>query len=393
MSSQGLIWPSQFAWHGTSAIATTDEVDALLKQGVPVAIGVSGGKDSSAVALAVSAHLKTIGHRGPRVLIHADLGRVEWRQSLPACERLADRLGLELIVVRRTAGDLLTRWRQRWDNNLRRYAALECVKLILPWSTASMRFCTSELKTSVIRRELVRRFAGHTIVSVAGVRREESAARSTAKTSVHQPLLASATYGTDGYDWLPIAHWNRSDVLEYLSCESFELHEAYTVYGSSRVSCAFCILAARQDLHAAARCADNHEIYRELAALEIESTFPFQERQWLCDIAPHLLDEALRRSVLDGKARAALREQAERRVPKDLLFQKGWPTRMPTNAEARVLAEVRVEVAAVVGAEVRYTCAESVETRYAELMARKQLKGSSGDESAIGRGSSVLSGA
>lgn len=393
MSPQGPIWPSQFAWHSTSAIATTAEVDALLNEGAPVAIGVSGGKDSSAVALAVNAHLKAIGHRGPQVLIHADLGRVEWKQSLPACQRLADRLGLELIVVRRTAGDLLTRWRQRWNNNVRRYAELECVKLILPWSTASMRFCTSELKTSVIRRELVRRFAARTIVSVTGLRREESTARSTVKTSVHQPLLASATYDTDGFDWHPIAHWNRSDVFEYLSRQSFELHDAYRLYGSSRVSCVFCILAARQDLSAAARCPDNHEIYRTLAALEIESTFAFQERQWLCDIAPHLLDEGLRQRGLDAKARATRREQSERRIPQDLLFEKGWPTRMPTTAEARVLAGIRVEVAAAVGIEVRYTRAESVEARYAELLARKQSKGKSGDEPAVERAANILSSA
>src|SRR5581483_2926625 len=99
-------------------------------------------------------------HRGPRVLIHSDLGRVEWGDSLPQCERLAAHLGLELIVVRRQAGGLMERWQTRWANNVARCAALECVKLILPWSTASMRFCTSELKTAIICRELVQRFPG-----------------------------------------------------------------------------------------------------------------------------------------------------------------------------------------------------------------------------------------
>ena len=37
-------------------------------------------------------HLDRIGHTGPRLLIHADLGSVEWRDSLPTCERLAARL-------------------------------------------------------------------------------------------------------------------------------------------------------------------------------------------------------------------------------------------------------------------------------------------------------------
>ena len=43
------------------------------------------------------------------------------------------------IVVRRAAGDMMDRWLKRWSNNLARYVNLNCVKLILPWSTPSMR--------------------------------------------------------------------------------------------------------------------------------------------------------------------------------------------------------------------------------------------------------------
>ncbi len=82
-------------------VTTTSEVDALLDQNAVVAIGVSGGKDSFACALAVARHLDLVGHTGPRVLVHADLGRVEWKDSGPACERLAAHLGWELVTVRR----------------------------------------------------------------------------------------------------------------------------------------------------------------------------------------------------------------------------------------------------------------------------------------------------
>lgn len=143
---------------GNRTVATTAEVDSALKAKCAVAIGVSGGKDSAAAALRVIDYLDALEHQGPRILIHSHLGRVEWPQSLPTCERLAERLRLVLIVVRREAGDLLDRWRVRWVNNVRRYADLSCVKLILPWSTASMRFCTSEMKTAIIGRDLVRRF-------------------------------------------------------------------------------------------------------------------------------------------------------------------------------------------------------------------------------------------
>lgn len=125
--------------HQQYQVSTTDEVDAMLAAGAVVAIGVSGGKDSQATAIRLARHLDDIGHSGTRVLIHSDLGRVEWKDSLPVCERLAKRLGMKLIVVRRSAGDMMDRWLTRWENNVSRYANLECVKLILPWSTPSMR--------------------------------------------------------------------------------------------------------------------------------------------------------------------------------------------------------------------------------------------------------------
>ncbi len=110
-------------------LALSPEIAEQLAVNAPVALGVSGGKDSSAMSLAVSTYLDEIGHRGPRLLIHSDLGRIEWKQSLPMCQRLADRVGMELVVVRRLAGDLLDRWKVRWSNNCERYASLSCVKM------------------------------------------------------------------------------------------------------------------------------------------------------------------------------------------------------------------------------------------------------------------------
>ncbi len=113
-------------------IAITPEVSQLLAEGAVCAIGVSGGKDSDALALAVLAYLDEIKHRGPRVLVHADLGRIEWRDSRRVCQEIAEHLGLELMVIRRQAGDMMDRWLQRWQNNVARYARLECARLILP---------------------------------------------------------------------------------------------------------------------------------------------------------------------------------------------------------------------------------------------------------------------
>ncbi len=112
-------------------ISITPEIEDMLASACAVAIGVSGGKDSQACALRLTQYLNEVGHTGPRVLVHADLGSVEWEDSLPACERLADHLNLELFVVRRKAGGMMTRWRQRWQNNVLRYQELSCVRLIV----------------------------------------------------------------------------------------------------------------------------------------------------------------------------------------------------------------------------------------------------------------------
>jgi hypothetical protein len=69
-----------------------------------------------------------------------------------------------------------------------------------------------------------------------------------------------------------------------------------------------------------------------------------------------------------AKARAVL----EKRIPKRLEFTKGWPTFVPTMAEAELLAEVRQEMGVLLGIEVKYTTADSVRARYAELMAEKR---------------------
>ena len=370
------------------------EVEAIgklgeaLAAGAPVAIGCSGGKDSAAAALAIIEHLDAIGHTGPRVLVHADLGdddpalSVEWTDSLPTCQRLAARLGIELIVVRRSAGGMMKRWQGRWANNARRYANLECVKIILPWSTPSMRFCTSELKSAPIAAALVKRFPGQVVVSAAGIRRAESRQRSNAKAVQVNKRLDHKGTGTTGFDWNPIAQWTDRDVFAYCAARGFDMHEGYARYGMTRISCRFCIMAHKADLAASATCEDNAPVYRTMVALEIASTFAFQGATWLGDVAPQLLDEATREAIVSAKARAAARAAIEARIPEHLLYTEGWPTVMPTLAEAELLAEVRREIAELLGLEVKYLDAASILARYAELMAKNAAKSAAKEKAA-----------
>jgi 3'-phosphoadenosine 5'-phosphosulfate sulfotransferase (PAPS reductase)/FAD synthetase len=353
-------------------VCTTPEVDALLTQGSPVAIGVSGGKDSSAVAFAVSAHLDAIRHTGPRLLIHADLGQTEWADSLPTCERLAKRLGLELAIVKRLQGDMMERWEQRWRDNLDRWLNLSCVKLILPWSTPSMRFCTSELKIDQISRYLSRRFEGQQILSVTGVRRDESEDRKNTPICKPQKKLTSKTRKTSGYTWNAIADWTLADVLAIPAEQRFPLHEAYTIFGADRVSCVFCMLGSESSHLAAMKDWRNHPVGQRMVQLEIKSTFAFQGNRWLGDTLNEILPDRARADLLNAKPRAARRVAAEDCIPEDLLYTKGWPHRMPTPDEAAILGDVRLEVAGVLDVGPTFIDIRAIMQRYAELLEEKE---------------------
>ncbi len=347
-------------------VSTTPEVDAILNEQPVLALGCSGGKDSVSVAIRLNDYLNEIGHTGPRVIIHSDLGRVEWKDSIKQCELLAERLGLELIVVKRKAGDMMDRWETRWKNNVTRYANLECVKLILPWSTPSMRFCTSELKTSLICAELTRRYPKQKILSVTGVRHSESAARAKMPIASENDKLSAR--GCYGLNWNPIITWSTDEVFSYLKEQNHPLHEAYSKYGSSRVSCAYCIMGSKSDLLASASCEDNQDIYRLMVELEIQSTYAFQGNSWLGDVAPHLLSQETISRLNLAKLAAEARRQIEAKIPKHLLYTKGWPTCVPTYEEAELLAKVRRDVSAAVDIEVGYLDAESIIARYETLI-------------------------
>jgi 3'-phosphoadenosine 5'-phosphosulfate sulfotransferase (PAPS reductase)/FAD synthetase len=301
----------------------------------------------------------------------ADLGRVEWKDSLPSCQRLAEHIGWELIVVKRRAGDMLARWQGRWANNVARYNDLSCVKIILPWSTPSMRFCTSELKVAVITSALKQRFPGQDIINVVGIRRQESTGRS--RMPVCMPQAKLQRKNTAGVSWHPIIEWPVEDVLETIAASGLELHDAYRIHGASRVSCAYCIMSSLPDLRAAAGCADNADLYAQMVALEAESTFAFQGSRWLADIAPNLLSSELLERVAQAKQNAEIRQDIESVLPKHLLYTAGWPNAVPSTDEAELIADVRRRISELLGLSANFLTAESVRDRYAALLTEKAI--------------------
>lgn len=354
-------------------LAIDQSVRDAIDGGAYVAYNLSGGKDSGAAAMRVTHFLDSIGHpRERRIAIHADLGRAEWRETAATVERQAARIEAPLTVVRRKAGDMVQRWEQRFANGLDRYAALSTYNLIGPWSSAALRFCTSELKAQVIGPHLAREYRGNTIVQVVGIRREESANRKNAPISKpdHRYAKPGNKAGTAMMLWHPIVDWSTEQVFDYHDSEGLGLHPAYGA-GCSRVSCAFCIMQSVKDAQAAASVAGNVSLYRHLVALEARSSFSFWPDRWLSDIAPSLLGSDLRVAVEVGKESAAERQRVEANMPSGLRYVSGWPVRMPTPDEAEQIVEARRIILARHALPEIYPSADAVLDRFAELIAER----------------------
>src|SRR5260370_36891411 len=107
MKGTSMTWP---------ALVLNQTIEDLIQRDAPIAFGLSGGIDGATAAAATFRELQTRGYRGTCIGIHSDLGRVEHTDSLPHCQRLCEALGIELVVVRRQAGDMMDHWLQRWHD-------------------------------------------------------------------------------------------------------------------------------------------------------------------------------------------------------------------------------------------------------------------------------------
>lgn len=248
--------------------------------------------------------------------IHSHLGKIEHEDSLPSCRRVADRLNLPLIVVDAPDDGMIGIWKKRWRNNIKRYQELRCMTLIMPWSSAAMRFCTRAAKAQPIAQELVRRYPGKTIICVTGIRKDESSRRAKAQLIKEDSLLTRKKVKTIGYLWNPIRHWSVADVWAIHKAWQLRGHFAYIALKMSRVSCSACILSSQDDLQKSMRHPGNQPVLHTLTTMEIESGFAFQQGKWLADIAPELLTEDEKAGIKTAKEKAALREKNRSRDTK-----------------------------------------------------------------------------
>ncbi|MCY4348808.1 MAG: phosphoadenosine phosphosulfate reductase family protein [Thiotrichales bacterium] len=220
---------------------------ALIERGALVAINHSGGKDSQAMTIL----LARLVPPAQRLIVHASLGAVEWPGTVEHIERTMPP-GVPLIVARTASGKSL----------------LEGIEQRGRFPDAARRFCTSDWKRTPIERELRRylkahpRFGGR-IVNAMGMRASESPARS--KRAPWRRNDRNSRAGREWYDWLPMHGFEAADVFRVIGDAGQSPHWAYAA-GMSRLSCSFCILAARADLRRAATL--RPRLYREYVALE-----------------------------------------------------------------------------------------------------------------------------
>src|SRR5438309_611837 len=84
-------------------------INQAIEKGAKLYGSISGGKDGQAM-------VKSLFDNGIALegLIHADLGRIEWPESLPMCRKSAAEFKLPLHIVTRTDGrDMVDHWKHR----------------------------------------------------------------------------------------------------------------------------------------------------------------------------------------------------------------------------------------------------------------------------------------
>ena len=176
-------------------------------------VSVSGGKDSTATMLA----LREAGL--PFDAVFADTGW-EAKETYEYLDQLEAMLGLKIARVGHPGGML---------DKVRRRA-------IFP--ARMQRWCTQELKRLPIRKYLDS--LGEEVVSVVGVRAEESDAR-----AKYPELEDDHEWG--GYVWRPILRWSVQDVLAIHQRHNIPLNPLYH-RGHDRVGCYPCIFSRKEEI-------------------------------------------------------------------------------------------------------------------------------------------------
>lgn len=226
---------------------TPIRLQSLIARGALFVVNHSGGKDSQAMAIELT---RLVPH-DQLVIVHADLGEVEWGGAVEHIQATSD-IPLHICSSRR--------------------GLLQMIEERGMFPSPTLRQCTSDLKRGPIERTIrgivqERKLAGAEgwglVVNCMGMRGQESSSR--AKLTTFKLSAKNSVAGREWYDWLPIHDWTIDQVFAAIKSAGQQPHPIYAA-GMSRFSCCFCVMASQADLTTAARL--NPTLYRKYVALE-----------------------------------------------------------------------------------------------------------------------------
>jgi 3'-phosphoadenosine 5'-phosphosulfate sulfotransferase (PAPS reductase)/FAD synthetase len=259
-----------------------------------IVVNSSAGKDSQATLDFVYHEAKAQGVESRIVVVHADLGRVEWEGTRDLAERQSAHYGARFEVVKRGQNDLL-----------------DHVKARGMWPSPKLRYCTSDHKRGPVRTLFTKLTEEHRrslrrallwaqspcrILNCMGMRAQESPARAKLEPFKFEKSASNGKRHVD--TWLPIHGWTVDQVWDRIRQSGVEHHYAYDL-GMPRLSCMFCIFAPKNALMLAGH--HNRAMLREYVQTETDIDHTFRQDLTLASIEQELEAGVIPGPVTDWK--------------------------------------------------------------------------------------------
>lgn len=235
-----------------------------------IVINSSAGKDSQAMTEYVCHLARCHGVLDRVVLVHADLGEVEWKGTRDLAELHAKAYGIRFEAIARPQGNLL--------------AQIEARGM---FPDSKNRYCTSDQKRGQVAKIITKLGAEYQgrlgrpvrILNCMGFRKEESPARAKRHPFIEDKRLSTKQRKVD--TWLPIHEWTVAKVWDTIKLSGVPYHFAYDL-GMPRLSCCFCIFAPRSALLLAGK--HNPELLDKYVKLEAKIGHTFRHKFAIAEV-------------------------------------------------------------------------------------------------------------
>jgi len=235
------------------------EIDLLL-------LNSSGGKDSSKMLTEADEAIREQNFpRDQVVVVHADLGRMEWDGARELATEQAEHYGFRFEYEKRPQGDLLDHARKRGK-----------------WYAPQQRYCTSDHKRAQVSKIVTRltnelraqaRKTAVRMLNCMGMRAAESPGRAKKKPLAVNNRLTNTK--REVYDCLPIHQVTDDEAWDYVDNPPVRQADACYGCGLGRFSCKFCIYMSQDEAVVSGQQPENYELLQEMVRAEEEMDHTF----------------------------------------------------------------------------------------------------------------------